>query len=94
MLCGAAKKKKKKTLKSGLLILCVWSLVSHPGVESRPQQGKHQLLTTEFSPESMNFISIFTPVWWQPAPVFLPGEPQGREPGGLPSMGSHRAGHD
>ena len=31
---------------------------------------------------------------WQPTPVFLPGEPQGREPGGLPSVGSHRVGHE
>ena len=31
---------------------------------------------------------------WQPTPVFLPGESQGREPGGPPSMGSHRVGHD
>ena len=32
---------------------------------------------------------------WQPTPVFLPGESQGTvEPGGLPSMGSHRVGHD
>ena len=32
---------------------------------------------------------------WQPTPVFLPGESQGRgQPGGLPSMGSHRVGHD
>ena len=32
---------------------------------------------------------------WQPTPVFLPGESQGRgEHGGLPSMGSHRVGHD
>ena len=31
---------------------------------------------------------------WQPTPVFLPGGSQGREPGGLPSMGSHRVGHD
>ena len=31
---------------------------------------------------------------WQPIPVFLPGESQGREPGGLLSMGSHRVGHD
>ena len=30
----------------------------------------------------------------QPTPVFLPGESQGQEPGGLPSMGSHRVGHD
>ena len=29
---------------------------------------------------------------WQPTPVFLPGESQGREPGGLPSMRSHRVG--
>ena len=27
-------------------------------------------------------------------PVFLPGESQGWEPGGLPSMRSHRVGHD
>ena len=31
---------------------------------------------------------------WQPTPVFLPGESQGWEPGGLPSVGSHRVGHD
>ena len=32
---------------------------------------------------------------WQPTPAFLPGESQGQgEPGGLPSLGSHRVGHD
>ena len=31
---------------------------------------------------------------WQPTPLFLPGESQGQEPGGLPSVGSHRVGHD
>ena len=32
---------------------------------------------------------------WQPTPVFLPGESQVTgEPGGLPSMGSHRVVHD
>ena len=32
---------------------------------------------------------------WQPTPVFLPRESQEwGKPGGLPSMGSHRAGHD
>ena len=40
-------------------------------------------------------LSLFTFMhWrrkWQPTPVFLPGESQGR---GLPSMGSHRVGHD
>ena len=30
----------------------------------------------------------------QPTPVFLPGESQGQGSGGLPSMGSHRVGHD
>ena len=44
-------------------------------------------------------LSLFTFMhWtreWQPTPVSLPGESQGRgEPGGLPSMGSHRVGHD
>ena len=44
-------------------------------------------------------LSLFTfMLWrrkWQPTPVFLPGESQGvGEPGGLPSMGSHRVGHD
>ena len=32
---------------------------------------------------------------WQPTPVFLPWRiPWTGEPGGLPSMGSHRVGHD
>ena len=31
---------------------------------------------------------------WQPTPAFLPGESQGWESGGLPSMVSHRVGHD
>ena len=44
-------------------------------------------------------LSLFTFMhWrrkWQPTPVFLPGESQGRGgPGGLPSRGSHRVGHD
>ena len=44
-------------------------------------------------------LSLFTFMhWrrkWQPTPVFLPGESQGRgNPGGLLSMGSHRVGHD
>ena len=44
-------------------------------------------------------LSLFTFMhWrrkWQPTPVFLPGESRGgEEPGGLPSMGLHRVGHD
>ena len=44
-------------------------------------------------------FSLFTVMhWrrkWQPTPVFLPGESQGRgELGGLPSVGLHRVGHD
>ena len=43
-------------------------------------------------------LSLFTFMhWrrkWQLTPVFLPGDSQGREPGGLPSMGLHTVGHD
>ena len=44
-------------------------------------------------------LSLFTFMnWrkkWQPTPVFLPGESQGRGSlVGCPSMGSHRVGHD
>ena len=44
-------------------------------------------------------LSLFTFMhWrrkWQPTPVFLPGESQGRgEPAGLLSMGCHKVGHD
>ena len=43
-------------------------------------------------------LSLFTFIhWrrqWQPTPVFLPGESQTEEPGGLPDMGFHRVGHD
>ena len=38
------------------------------------------------------YHGYFSSSWsrkWQPTPVFLPGESQGREPGGLPSMGLH-----
>ena len=50
--------------------------------------------------EQLQFhFSLFTFMhWrrkWQPTPVFLPGESQGRgEPGGLLYMVSHRVGHD
>ena len=47
--------------------------------------------------QSMGSQRLFTSMcWrrkWQPTPVFLPRESQGREPHGLPSMGSHRVGH-
>ena len=43
-------------------------------------------------------LSLFTFMhWrrkWQPTPVFLPGESQGQEPGGVSSMGSERVRHD
>ena len=47
-------------------------------------------------------LSLFTCMhWrrkWQPTPVFLPGESRGQgslgEPGGPPSVGLHRLGHD
>ena len=47
---------------------------------------------------SLTSLSLFTFLhWrrkWQPTPVFLPGESQGQGACGLPSMGSHRVGHD
>ena len=43
-------------------------------------------------------LSLFTFMhWrrkWQSTPELLPGESQGRDPGGLLSMGSHRVRHD
>ena len=45
-----------------------------------------------------NSLSLFTFMhWrrkWQSTPVFLPGQSQAWEPGGLPSMGLCRVGHD
>ena len=58
--------------------------------------GREEPDTTEW----LTSLSLFTfKHWrrkWQPTPVFLPGEriPGTGEPGGLPSMGSHRVGHD
>ena len=50
-------------------------------------------------PDSVTSLSLFTFMhWrrkWQPPPVFLPRESRGQGSlGGLPSMGSHRVGHD
>ena len=41
-----------------------------------------------------NLLMLIPEKAMAPTPVLLPGESQGREPGGLPSMGSHRVGHD
>ena len=43
---------------------------------------------------TFNFPFMYWRRKWQPTAVFLPRESQGREPGGLPSMGSHRVRHD
>ena len=54
------------------------------------QRGRHDWATS-FS----FFIFMHWRRKWQPTPVFLPGEFQGRESlVGCPSMGSHRVGHD
>ena len=43
-------------------------------------------------------LSLFTFIYWirkwQPTPGSCLENPRHREPGGLPSMGSHRVGHD
>ena len=60
--------------------------------------GMQSMGSLRVGPDSVTSLSLFTLMhWrrkWQPTPVFLPGESQGRELGGLPSMGSHRVGHD
>ena len=64
-----------------------------------PQQSHHFIFSPACgSPEAWDFMISPHPCWrrqWQPTPVLLPGESQGQgEPGGLPSMGSHRVRHD
>ena len=61
----------------------------------------HRLLSMgswRIGQDGASSLSLFTFMhWrrkWQPTPVCLPGESQGWEPGGPPSMGSHRVGHD
>ena len=53
--------------------------------------GKESAYSTGFLPWVRKIL------WrreWLPTPVFLPGEFQGEEPGGLQSMGLQRVGHD
>ena len=48
-------------------------------------------------PAPSPLVGVRGPTWgrkWQPTPVFLPENPRDGEPGGLPSMGLHRVGHD
>ena len=61
--------------------------------------GLQSMGSLRVGPDWATSLSLFTFMhWrkkWQPTPVFLPGEPQGRGSlGGLPSMGSHRVRHD
>ena len=84
------KKKKTKFLK--------WVLGSVLGILScvfqyfPPRSGLHG--EDKMECENKQRMSKNVMLKWQPTPVFLPGESQGWEPGGLPSMGSHRVGHD
>ena len=54
--------------------------------------GLHSMGSRRVEHNWMTSLSLFTFMhWrrkWQPTPVFLPGESQGPEPGGLLSMGS------
>ena len=64
-----------------------------------PMDGGAWWATVHGVAKSRTRLSDFTFMhWrrkWQPTPVFLPGEIPGMgEPGGLPSVGSHRVGHD
>ena len=54
----------------------------------------HGVATSQIRLSDFTFTFMHWRRKWQPTPVFLPGESHGQEPGGLPSMGSHRVGHD
>ena len=60
--------------------------------------GPQSMGSLRVGQDSATLLSLFTFLrWrrqWQPTPVFLPGESRTGEPRGLPSMGSHRVGHD
>ena len=83
-----------------------WRRQWHPTPVLLPGKSHGRRSLVGYSPwgreESVDWatsLSLFTFMhWrrkWQPTPVLLPGESQGFwEPGGLPSMGSHRVGHD
>ena len=62
------------------------------------QRAGHNLMTEQQQQQwQYNIVNKRTHCWkrkWQPTPVFLPGESQELEPGGRPSMGSHRVGHN
>ena len=79
-------------------ILAIWKNIElNPW---REEPGRLQsLVLLRVRDDWATSLSLFTFMhWrrkWQPTPVFLPGESQGwGEPGGLPSMGSHRVEHD
>ena len=66
--------------------------IFNPGIKPRSPVLKADSLPAEpqGKPKNTEWVAYFLPT-----PVFLPGESHGRgEPGGLPSMGSQRVGHD
>ena len=74
----------------------VWKI---PGTEEPAGlQSKGSKGSLRVGHDRATSLSLFTFMhWrrkWQPTSVFLPGESQAQEPGGLPSMGSHKVGHD
>ena len=86
----------------GILLHCFEkAMATHPVLLPGESYGQRSLVGC--SPwgcyeSDMTSLSLFSFMhWrrkWQPTPVFLPGESQGRGSLGLPSMGSHRVGHD
>ena len=76
------------------------AMATHPVLLPGKSHGQRSLVgCSPWGGKSRRQLSDFTFVHckrkWQPTPVFLPGESQGQgEPGGLPSVGLHRVGHD
>ena len=91
-------------VKSNLFRALLWSLTHSstlawkiPWVEEpgRPQSMGLRRVGHDWATSLSLFTLMHLRRKWQPTPVFLPGESQGRgEPGGLPSMGSHRVIHN
>ena len=54
----------------------------------------HGVTMSQTRLSDFTFTSVHWRRKWKSTPVFLPENPRDGEPGGLPSVRSHRVGHD